>query len=159
MGNERRDLTTVVGRDYSTIALTVKRVANRLNARGFEATSRRENPSGTSPDATKERFQSSLCSAAVQLLCDVRTPGTQPATHNSSLPGRHGRQEGAARKGGLCHSKSRVSTKFALRSSNMRLILGKQDVDSDATSEISPYRSHLKQSGFAMDCFYTPGLF
>ncbi len=30
--------------------------------------------------------------------------------------------------------------KFALRSSNMRLILGKQDVDSDATSEICRYR-------------------
>jgi len=43
----------IVGQDYSTIDLTAKHVANRLNAQGFEATTRWENPSGTSPDATR----------------------------------------------------------------------------------------------------------
>jgi len=31
VGDEKRDLTTIVGRDYSDIALTAKRVVNRLN--------------------------------------------------------------------------------------------------------------------------------
>jgi len=53
VGDEKRDLTTIVGQDYSTIALMAKRVANRLNARGFEAPTRWKNPSGTSPDATR----------------------------------------------------------------------------------------------------------
>jgi len=52
-GGEKRDLIMIVGQDYSTIDLTATRVANRLNARGFEATTRWENPSGTSPDATR----------------------------------------------------------------------------------------------------------
>jgi len=33
VGDERRAVTTIVGRDYSTIDLTAKRVANRLNAK------------------------------------------------------------------------------------------------------------------------------
>ena|GEM_PF-6676941 len=51
--DEKRDLTSIVGRGDSIIDLTATRVANRLNARGFEATTRWENPSGTSPDATR----------------------------------------------------------------------------------------------------------
>jgi len=57
VGDEKRDSTTIVRRDYSTTALITKRVANRLTARRFEAATRREYPSGTSPDATKQRFQ------------------------------------------------------------------------------------------------------
>ncbi|MCK4393857.1 hypothetical protein KAX17_13220 [Candidatus Bipolaricaulota bacterium] len=53
-------MTTIIARDYSTIDLIAKHVANRLNARGFEATTRWENPSGTSPDATKQRFQAAF---------------------------------------------------------------------------------------------------
>jgi len=52
-GDEKRGVTAIIGRNYPTIDLTAKRVANRLNDRGFEATTRRENPSGTSPDATR----------------------------------------------------------------------------------------------------------
>jgi len=53
-GDEEQSLTTIIARAYSTINLTAKHVANRLNARGFEATTRWENPSGTSLDATRE---------------------------------------------------------------------------------------------------------
>ena len=74
-------MTTIVGRDYSTIDLTALCVANRLNVRGFEATKRRENPSGTNPDATKQRFQSSLFPVAAQLVYDEKSGD---AIHNSS---------------------------------------------------------------------------
>jgi len=50
----------IVGRDYSIIDFSAKHGFNRLNARGFEATTRREYPSGTSPDATKQRFQAAF---------------------------------------------------------------------------------------------------
>lgn len=33
MGDEKQDLTAIVGRDYSTIDLTATRVANRLNTK------------------------------------------------------------------------------------------------------------------------------
>jgi len=64
VGDEKQEASTIVRGDYSTIDLTAKHVANRLNARGFESTTRWENPSGTSPDATKQPFQSSLYSVA-----------------------------------------------------------------------------------------------
>jgi hypothetical protein len=37
-GDEKRDMTSIVERDYSTIAFTAKRVANRLNTKSEEPT-------------------------------------------------------------------------------------------------------------------------
>jgi len=43
--------------------------------------------------------------------------------------------------------------KSALRFSNMRLMLGKQDVNPDDTPDAGPCRSHVRQNGFAIGCF------